>query len=86
MAFHFFTSSQTALYPASILDIERELVRDQKVCLDRPYYRWKIGLGAPLKGEITFGATGFTQTLRTEPVLMASQCLFFGERNRLINR
>jgi hypothetical protein len=73
---------QTALHPASIAAIERELVRDQKVHLDRPYYRWWIGLNWPDKSEVTFGAVGFTQTLRAEPIVTDKQCLSLKERNR----
>lgn len=34
-------------------------------------------------GEITFGAVGFTQTLRAEAVLTEKQCLSPRERRRL---
>ncbi len=69
---------QAALHPASIAAIERTPVQHQKVYLDRPYYRWRIGLSWSADSEITFGAVGFTQTLRAEPV----QCLSLKERNR----
>ena len=59
----------------SIHRIEREPVADQKVFLDRPYYRWRIELNAPPGGEITFGAVGFTQTLTAEPELRDEQWL-----------
>jgi hypothetical protein len=62
------------------------LIREQKVYLDRPYYRWRIGMNWPDASEITFGAVGFTQTLRAEPVLTEKQCLSLKERNRLTNR
>jgi len=77
---------QVAVHPFSIAEIEREPVRDQKVYLDRPYYRWRIRLSWPAGGEIAFGAVGFTQTLRAEPVLTGEQCLFRSERNRLLGR
>ena len=77
---------QAALHPASIATIERDLIREQKVYLDRAYYRWRIGLNWPDASEITFGAVGFTQTLRAEPVLTEKQCLSRAERNRLTNR
>jgi hypothetical protein len=72
-----------ALHPASIDQVERELAGSQKVYLDRPYYRWTLRLNWPMPGEVAFGAVGFTQTLRAEPVLTDRQCLSFGERNRL---
>jgi hypothetical protein len=74
---------QASLHPASIATIERELIRDQKVYLDRPYYRWRIRLNWPDSSEITFGAAGFTQTLRAEPILTERQCLSLEERDRL---
>lgn len=77
---------QAALHPASIDRVERELVHNQKVYLDRPYYRWTVHLNWPADGEIAFGAVGFTQTLRTEPVLTTKQYLPFSERSRLIQR
>ena len=59
----------------SIAAIERDRVADQKVFLDRPYYRWRISLNAPQGGLIEFGAVGFTQTLREEPTLCREQHL-----------
>jgi len=66
---------QVALPLPSIAEIEREPIADQKVYLDRPYYRWYIRLNGTPDGEITFGAYGFTQTLRREPVLCQQQRL-----------
>ncbi len=73
---------QAAVHPISIDRIERELVPDQKVYLDRPYYRWTLRLNWPMGSEISFGAFGFTQTLRAEPLLTERQCLSFKERSR----
>lgn len=72
-----------ALHPVSIDRIERELVRDQKVYLDRPYYSWRILLNWPRDGVITFGAVGFTQTLRGEAILKDQQKLSRRERRHL---
>jgi hypothetical protein len=77
---------QAALHPVSIDGIERERVQDQKVHLDSPYYGWRIPLNWPAGGEIAFGAVGFTQTLRAEPVLSAKEHLSLTERTRLGNR
>ena len=52
----------------SIHEIRREPVPDQQVFFDRPYYHWTIALNAPQDGIISFGAYGFTQTLRATPV------------------
>jgi hypothetical protein len=64
-----------ALSPLSIASIAREPIKDQKVCLDRPYWRWRIALNDPQGGEIAFGASDFTQTLRAEPKLSSEQRL-----------
>jgi hypothetical protein len=74
---------QAALHPASIASVERELIRDQKVYLDRPYFRWRIRLNWPQSSEIAVGAVGFTQTLRAEPVLTETQFLSLRQRTRL---
>jgi hypothetical protein len=67
--------AQVALHPWSIDRIERASVAEQKVYLDRPYYRWRIALNWPRGGEIEFGAWGFTQALRAEPVVSGRQLL-----------
>ena len=77
---------QVALHGVSIDRIERERVREQKVYLDRLYYRWSIRLNWPRAGEIAFGAVGFTQTLLAEPVLTTKQHLSLRERSRLTGR
>ena len=75
---------QTSLYPLSIGSIDCERIRDQKVYLDRPYFDWRIRLNSPEGGEIGFGAVGFTQTLRAEPILTVDrQCLTRKQRDRL---
>jgi hypothetical protein len=66
---------QVALHPLSIHGIERAIVSNQKVYLDRPYYRWTVGLNWPQGAAIRFGAVGFTLTLRDEPVVTESQSL-----------
>ncbi|MSP82332.1 MAG: hypothetical protein EXQ94_05210 [Alphaproteobacteria bacterium] len=48
-----------------------------------PYYRWRIGLNAPAGGVIGFLASGFTQTLRAEPVLLEQQRWSPGDRPAL---
>jgi hypothetical protein len=77
---------QVSLNPASIDRVERELIQHQKVYLDRSYYRWRIGLNWPDSSEIAFGAVGFTQTLRAEPVLTERQHLSLSGGKRCLNR
>jgi hypothetical protein len=74
------SGGQVNMNELSIHEITRERVEDQKVCLDRPYYRWRIALNLPSDGEIGFCASGFTQTLRAEPALLDEQRLPAAER------
>ena len=71
---------RTALNELSIAGITRAPVADQKICLDRTYYRWRIELNLPQVGEIAFGASGFTQVLRAAPVLLDEQRLAAADR------
>ena len=49
--------------------LKRELVQNQKVYLDRPYYHWDIQLSSsPQSSHLSFGAYGFT-FLVEEPAL-----------------
>lgn len=64
---------QVSIHPVSIEAIERSLIDEQKICLDRPYYRWSIKLNWPEGGLLQFGATGFTQSLRAAPILRQQQ-------------
>jgi len=77
---------RASIHPVSIHNVERELVENQKTHLDRPYYRWTIRMNWPDSSEIAFGAVGFTQTLRAEPVLTDEQCLSLSKRTRLTDR
>ena len=74
---------QAAIHHVAIDRIEREPLADQKVYLDRPYYRWKIVLNWPAGGAIRFGAVGFTQTCVADPIVCAKQHLSPRERARL---
>jgi hypothetical protein len=74
------SGGQVALHELSIDSITRERIRDQKVCLDRPYWRWRIALNRPLGGAISFGASDFTQSLRTTPVVLDRQQLSPADR------
>jgi hypothetical protein len=74
------SGGQIALHALSIHAITRDRILDQKICFDRPYFRWRIALNWPQDGAITFGASGFTQVLRAEPVLRDQQQLSPAER------
>lgn len=64
------SGGRTALNEWSIHEVSR-------VPLDRPfgYWRWTIQLNAPSGGRIAFCASGFTQSLRAEPILVTEQRL-----------
>ena len=69
------TGNVTIALPC-INSVERAHVQDQKAFLDRNYYRWRMtvySLGE--EGEISFGASGFEQHLRADPVLIDNQSL-----------
>jgi len=74
------SGSRTALSPLSVDGIARERLQDQKICFDRPYYRWRIAFTWPKEAVISFGASDFTQCLRAQPVLRDEQRLSPGER------
>ena len=67
------SGGQVALQLPTIDRIERAAIGDQKICLDRPYWRWRILFNQPRGGEIAFGASGFALRLRAEPVLSEIQ-------------
>jgi hypothetical protein len=78
--------SPVALNGLSIDRIEREILQEAKIFLDRPYYRWRVRLNWPKHGEIAFGAAGFTQQLRSDAVTSGKQHLSLRERNALKGR
>jgi hypothetical protein len=66
---------RVALNEVSIAGMARAPIADQEICLDRPYYSWRIETNLPPQGLIAFGASGFTQKLRAAPVLIDEQKL-----------
>lgn len=63
------------------------ITREPLVLKDRPgaplFYRWRIELNQPRGGDIVFGAGGFTQTPRADPVVLDQQRLPAAGRPRL---
>lgn len=60
----------------SILEAKRELVTEKKAHFDSPYYAWTFRVSCTsAEGSIKFGASGFEQVLRAEPILIEFQCL-----------
>ena len=78
------SGGRVAVSEASIHVIDRSSVVDQKICFDRPYYRWRIDMNVPFGGKIAFGATGFTQLLHAEPLLIDEQKLTPSQRAGLL--
>lgn len=66
---------RNAINNLSIATITRAVVDDKQRFPEQDYYRYRIELSLPQGGEITFGARGFTQALRAEPVLLDEQWL-----------
>ncbi len=64
-----------AINNLAIANLTRATVDDRQRFPDQDYYRWRIELNLPQGGEIAFGARGFTQVLRAEPVLLDEQWL-----------
>ncbi|HVX61165.1 MAG TPA: hypothetical protein VHC19_11200 [Pirellulales bacterium] len=72
----------------SIAEIVREpLAADETgLAQDKPSYRWIIKFNWPEGGELSFIASGFTQTLNAEPVLLDEQSFSLATRNALLKR
>lgn len=64
---------RVALRPLSVDSITRERIEHQQICLDRPYYAWRVTLNNPPGGLLTFGASGFSLVLSADPVLLDEQ-------------
>jgi hypothetical protein len=80
------SGAQVAMHLLSIDHIDRQPIEQQRVFLDRPYYRWDIRLNWPAGGRISFGAAGFTQTLLAEPQLSEHQHFTRLEREALLRK
>jgi hypothetical protein len=75
------SSMQVAVAEMTLDRIARRRVEKQLICLDRAYYYWTLWLNSPRPGgEISFGASGFTQILRQEPIVCDEQKLKPAER------
>ncbi len=73
-----------ALNELSIAAITREPVHEQGAAGRFPYFLWRIELNLPQGGEIAFGASGFTQTLRAAPQMLEEQRLPASTRPHLM--
>jgi len=54
----------------SIAAITREQATKDETPAKQAYWTWRIALNLPKDGEIVFGATGYTQSLRAKPKLV----------------
>ncbi|HEX7449157.1 MAG TPA: hypothetical protein VF306_16505 [Pirellulales bacterium] len=73
-------------HPLSISEVERQPANKDQSMTDQSQHLWKIKLNDPDGGLISFSASGFTQTLRTEPVLLDEQCFSLRDRRELLAR
>ena len=64
----------------SIAEIQRMPIDAAEERHLRPYFEWSIVLNLPQGGEITFGASGYSQILRAEPKLVCEQRLVADDR------
>jgi hypothetical protein len=72
---------RVALRPLSIDSIARERLEHQQICLDRPYYAWRIVLNDPRGGLLAFGASGFSLVLRADAMLLDEQRIPVADRS-----
>jgi hypothetical protein len=64
--------------PLSIAEISRTATASPS------YYVWRIRLGWPRGGELSFGAAGFTQVLLAEPIISGTNFLSEAQRRRML--
>ena len=71
---------QNLMHGVSIDRIEREQIQNRRLPTAPSEYKWRIPLNWP-EGEISFGASGFTQMHRGEPIRTFLEHLTWRERN-----
>lgn len=71
-----YVTPAAGMTPFSIAGIERTPFH---VVEGHTSYHWRLPISWP-DGEITFDSPGFTQVLRSEPIIQPGQCLTAGER------
>jgi hypothetical protein len=64
----------------SIAKIDKEPAATEAKTAGRAFYRWGFELNLPQGGEIVFGASGYTQTLRAPARLVDEQRLHADDR------
>ena len=64
--------------PLSIAEITRGATKHPT------YHSWRVRLGWPRDGEISFGAAGFEQVLLAEPIISATNFLTGAQRRQLL--
>ena len=73
-------ASPLALNELSIDGITKTPAPPPGLPSSRLYHHWRIALNLPRNGELTFGASGYTRTLRAEPLLLDEQRLAARDR------
>jgi hypothetical protein len=71
------------VHPWSIEEITR-VPLEMLAGASAPDYTWRIRLNWPAGGELSFGASGFTQTLLAEPIISETQQLSSEQRRRML--
>ena len=69
------SACRRSLNELSIAAISKRPAEGGREAGPRPYFRWRIELNLPAGGELTFGASGYSLTLRAAPVLLDEQRL-----------
>ena len=67
-----------SLQPMSIAAITRGATKDPS------YHSWRVRLGWPRDGEITFGAAGFDQVLLAPPIISPTNFLTGAQRRQML--
>lgn len=68
------------LQPLSIAEITRGPTKDPS------YHSWRIRLGWPRDGELSFGAAGFDQVLLAPPIISATNFLTGAQRRQMLRK
>ena len=72
------SGNRLLVQPLSIAEITRGPTKQPT------YHRWRVRLGWPSDGEISFGAAGFDQVLLAEPIISATNVLTSAQRRQML--
>ena len=72
------SGNRLLVQPLSIAEITRAPTKHPT------YHSWRVRLGWPPDGEISFGAAGFDQVLLAEPIISATNVLTSAQRRQML--